>query len=115
MKKSCMGASFDEFLDEEGDREEIEALAMKDLIVEYLGDALREQGMSQSELARRMGTSPAAVHRLLDENDTSLTLATLARACVALGVSLGITRLRRLAHHEVDDEAAALPAAAVPA
>lgn len=95
MANSFIGSSVDEWMDAAGDRDEIEALALKEIIVDYLHAALDERGISQSELARRMNTSPSAVHRLLDEYDTSMTLATLARACAALDVSLGVVRLQR--------------------
>jgi antitoxin HicB len=39
-------------------------------------------------MAARMHTSRMVVNRLLDERDTGVTLATLARASVALGTSL---------------------------
>jgi antitoxin HicB len=40
------------------------------------------------EMAARMHTSRMVVNRLLDERDTSVTLATLARASVAVGLPL---------------------------
>ena len=36
-------------------------------------------------MAKRMHTSRAALNRLLDDSDTSLTLTTLASAAAALG------------------------------
>jgi hypothetical protein len=39
-------------------------------------------------MAKKMHTSRAALNRLLDQNDTSLTLTTLAGAAVALGKKL---------------------------
>ena len=41
-------------------------------------------------MASRMRTSRAVVNRLLDEDDTSVTLATLARASLAIGMPLKI-------------------------
>jgi len=41
-------------------------------------------------MASPMRTSRAVVNRLLDEDDTSVTLATLARASLAIGVPLKI-------------------------
>ena len=67
-------------------RERVAAKAMKRAVVRHLDAAMRAQGMTQAELARRMGTSAAAVHRLLDRDETGLTLATLARASTLLGV-----------------------------
>lgn len=44
--------------------------------------------MTQTELAKAMKTSRTVVYRLLDPKDTSVTLATLAKASKALGVKL---------------------------
>ena len=100
-------AGLERLLDADGARERVAAKAMKRAVVRHLSAAMQAQGMTQAELARRMGTSAAAVHRLLDRDETGLTLATLARACVALGVSLGITRLRKPARYEASEAAAA--------
>ena len=65
--------------------EEATALAIKRDLALELHRALKKQNMSQSELARRMRTSRAVVHRLLKRDDPSVTLATISRAAVALG------------------------------
>ena len=41
--------------------------------------------MTKTALASKMRTSRAALNRLLDASDTSLTLTTLASAATALG------------------------------
>jgi ribosome-binding protein aMBF1 (putative translation factor) len=71
--------------------EEAIALGIKRHLAGELATALRKQGMSQSELARRMRTSRAVVHRLLKADDPSVTLATLSRAAVALGRKVKVT------------------------
>jgi antitoxin HicB len=65
--------------------EEATALGIKRELATELQRALKKQKVSQSELARRMRTSRAVVHRLLKSNDPSVTLATISRAAVALG------------------------------
>ncbi len=52
--------------------------------------AMKAKGITQTEMAARMRTSRMVVRRLLDENDTSITLATLARASAAVGIPLTI-------------------------
>lgn len=52
--------------------------------------ALKVRGLSQRELARRMGTSPSAVHRLLDPFYFGHSLESLRRAARALGVGLEV-------------------------
>ena len=48
----------------------------------------KKQKLTKTAMASRMKTSRATVNRLLDENDTGVTLATLARASLAVGVPL---------------------------
>jgi transcriptional regulator with XRE-family HTH domain len=47
-----------------------------------------EQGLSKSEMARRMRTSRPALDRLLDPANESVTLNTLQKAARALGREL---------------------------
>jgi transcriptional regulator with XRE-family HTH domain len=49
---------------------------------------MKAQQITKTAMAARMKTSRAALNRLLDETDTSLTLATLASAAAALGKRL---------------------------
>lgn len=51
---------------------------------------MKSAKVSQSDLARRMKTSRAVVHRLLKPRDTSLTLTTLASALVALKLKAAV-------------------------
>jgi antitoxin HicB len=46
--------------------------------------------MTKTSVARAMGTSRAAVDRLLDPNNTSVTLSTLSKAARVLGKSIKI-------------------------
>jgi antitoxin HicB len=55
--------------------------------------AMKARGLSQRELARRMGTSPSAVHRLLDPFYFGHSLDTLRRAAEALGGDLEVRLL----------------------
>ena len=80
-----VGSDFEQYLAEQGDLEEATALAVKRVLAWELSQAMKKAKMSRAELARRMRTSRAVVHRLLDENDPSVTLATISRAATALG------------------------------
>ena len=71
--------------------EESIALAIKRDLAADLARAMRKARLSQSELARRMRTSRAVVHRLLKADDPSVTLATISRAAVALGRKVKVT------------------------
>ena len=83
-----IGSNFDDFLDEEGMREEVTAAAIKRVISWQLAQAMKAKRITKTEMAERMHTSRMVVNRLLDENDTSVTLATLARASLAVGMPL---------------------------
>ena len=83
-----IGSNFDDFLKEEGMHEEVTAAAVKRVIAWQFAQAMKAQKVSKTEMAARMHTSRMVVNRLLDESDTSVTLATLARASIALGTPL---------------------------
>ncbi len=85
-----IGSNIDELLEEDGLREEVVAAAMKRVIAWQLAEAMKARHISKTEMARRMHTSRMVVNRLLDVQDTSVTLATLARASVAVGIPMRI-------------------------
>jgi antitoxin HicB len=87
-KKGRIGSSFDDFLREEGIYEEVTARAIKRVIARQLAVLMQEQGLTKSELAKRMETSRAQLDRLLDPGNESVTLATLTRAAHAVGRNL---------------------------
>jgi len=85
-----IGSTLDDFLDEEGLLAEAEAVAVKRVIAYQLGEMMKSQGLSKTELARRMKTSRASLERLLDPENASVTLLTLERAAQALGMRVKI-------------------------
>jgi hypothetical protein len=50
-----------------------------------IADLMEKTAMSKATLARRMGTSRAALDRLLDPSNTSVPPAALVRAATTLG------------------------------
>ena len=90
MSKRNLGSKFDEFLEEEGLLEEATAAAVKRTIAFQIAKEMSEKGISKSEMARRMETSRAALDRLLDPENESVTLQTLQSAAHALGGRLKI-------------------------
>jgi predicted XRE-type DNA-binding protein len=90
MAKKNIGSSFDDFLKEEAMLEEVTAVAMKRVIAWQIAQEMKAQQLTKTALAKRMHTSRAALNRLLDENDSSLTLTTLARAAAALGKKVNL-------------------------
>jgi antitoxin HicB len=90
MKKQNIGSDFDAFLAEESVLDEVTAVAVKRVIAWQIAQGMKDQKLSKTALAARMGTSRAALNRLLDEHDPSLTLTTLASAATALGRKIRI-------------------------
>jgi antitoxin HicB len=88
MKNKSIGSSFDDFLKEEGIAEEVENRAVKKLISFQLLDTLKNEHLTKTELAHRLDTSRAAVDRLLDPDNDSVTLLTLIKAASVLGKKL---------------------------
>jgi len=90
MAKKNIGSDFDEFLDEEGLLEDVTAVAVKRFIAFQLAAKMDETNLSKAEMARRMETSRSALDRLLDPDNSSVTLQTLQSAVRALGGRLKI-------------------------
>lgn len=90
MGKKNIGGSFDDFLKEEALLEDATAVALKRVIAWQIAEEMKAQQITKTELAKRMNTSRAALNRLLDDADPSLTLTTLASAAAALGRKVNI-------------------------
>jgi len=88
MKNTAIGSSLDDFLAEEGIKEAVEAGAIKKLISFQLLETIKNENITKTELAHRLGTSRTAVDRLLDPKNESVTLLTLTKAASVLGKKL---------------------------
>jgi antitoxin HicB len=84
-KNPYRGSSFDDFLEEEGILEEVQAVALKRALALKLADIIKKKRITKSAIAKQMRTSRAALNRVLDPDNTSVTLATLTRAARAVG------------------------------
>ena len=89
-KTNCIGSSLESFLKEEGIYEKVQIEALKETLVIQIKEAMRKANISQTELAKKMGTSRAVLQRLLDVHNFSLTLNTLFNVSHALGKELHI-------------------------
>lgn len=87
--KHC-GSNFDDFLREEGILEEVELKAAKRAVALQLEKLMESQRLSKKAMAERMHTSRAALDRLLDASNPSVTLSTLGKAAQVLGRKLKI-------------------------
>lgn len=91
FNKKHIGPTLDSFLQEEGVLEKTEAVALKRIIAYQLLAILEDESITQTELAQRMKTSKAAINRLLNPENPSITLATLLKVAHALGKNLQIS------------------------
>jgi DNA-binding Xre family transcriptional regulator len=85
-----IGSDFDSFLAEEGILGEVEATAAKRVLAYQIQQEMENQRLTKTEMAAKMHTSRAAVNRLLDPQNTAVTLKTLEQATAALGKRLRI-------------------------
>jgi antitoxin HicB len=86
MGTGYVGQDFDGLLAEEDIAAEGEARAIKKVMV----GLLQGTGLTQVELAQRRHTSRTQVRRLLDPDNTSITLPTVQRAADVMGHRLVI-------------------------
>nr|CAA6799964.1 MAG: Unknown protein [uncultured Thiotrichaceae bacterium] len=84
------GSSFDDFLEEEGILEEVSAKAHKRLLALQLADIMEENSITKSSLAEKLKTSRSQLNRILDPENTSVTIELLERVAHAVGKKLHI-------------------------
>ena len=84
MSNRHIGSSLDDFLKNEGVFEETQALAIKEVVVWQLTEAMEKQSLSKARLASLLKTSRSQVDRLLDPT-RDVTLSTLQRAAALVG------------------------------
>ena len=89
-KQKHRGGDFRAFLKDEGILAKVETRALKQAISLQFNHLLEKQSLTKAEMATRMKTSRAAVDRLLDATNTSITLTTLGKAASALGRKIKI-------------------------
>lgn len=86
MKKNPhIGSSLDDLFEEEGILEEINLIAAKRVIAWQISEAMKERNLNKAAMAREMRTSRSSLDRLLDPNNTSVTLDTIDRAAKVVG------------------------------
>lgn len=90
MNKKHLGSNFDDFLKDEQLLEAVQAAAIKRVIAFQIAREMKRRKLTKSAMATRMNTSRAALERLLDPANPSVTLATLERAASALGKKLRV-------------------------
>ncbi len=89
--KQNMNSDFDEFLVDDDIYEEVNDIAIKRVIAYQLEKEMKSQNITKTKMAELMNTSRAVVNRLLNPDNSSLTLHTLESATQALGKRLNIS------------------------
>ena len=90
MKKKNIGSNFDDFLRDEKMLGRAQAVAIKRVIAFQIAEEMKQRKLSKTDMADKMMTSRAALERLLDPSNSSVTLSTLERAASALGKKLKV-------------------------
>ena len=88
--KEHTGSNFDDFLEDEGILEEVSVKAHKRLLVLQLADIMQENNITKTSLAKKLQTSRSQLDRILDPNNSSITLDVLERVAYAVGKKLHI-------------------------
>jgi len=90
MSKQNIGSDFDDFLEEEELLEDTTIVALKRYIAYEISQKMNKHNLSKSKMAKMMHTSRSSLDRLLDPNNSSVTLKTLQNAVKILGGRLKI-------------------------
>lgn len=90
MAHENIGSDFDDFLSEEGLLAASTAVAVKRVVAHQIEKNMTEAKLTKAEMARRMATSRSSLDRLLDPENTSVTLKTLQSAIQVLGGRLKV-------------------------
>ena len=93
-KNKHLGSSFDAYLVEEGLYEEATSVAWKRVLSWQVSEAMKKEGISKSEMAKRMNTSRSQLERLLDSDNPNVLLETVQKAAAAVGKRMTIVSER---------------------
>ena len=88
MKNKHIGSSFDDFLEDEGILGEAQAIAVARVLAWEVNQYLTEHNTTKTAFAKMLDTSRMQVNRLVDPEDTSVNLNTMAKVAEAMGKKL---------------------------
>jgi antitoxin HicB len=91
MNEKYIGSDFDSFLNEQGMLEEVNQAAVKRVLALQIQALMTENKLTKTEMASRLQTSRAALDRLLDPENESVTLLTMNKAARVLGKQLHLS------------------------
>jgi DNA-binding phage protein len=82
------GTSLEDFLQEDGNLDSANAVAIKRVIAWQLAEEMQRRKLTKTAMAKMMKTSRVQLDRVLSPEDGNVTLETLQRAATAVGKSL---------------------------
>jgi antitoxin HicB len=86
-----LGSSFESHLGKTNLYQEVTLIAWKRVLAWEVAEAMRKEGISKSEMAKRMNTSRSQLDRLLDPDNPNVLLETVQKAAAAIGKRLSIS------------------------
>ena len=89
-KNQHIGSSLDQLLEETDELTAVNAAAIKRVIAWGIAQKMNAEHIAKTKMAKLIHTSRSALDRLLDPNNTSVTLHTLDNAARAMGKTLHI-------------------------
>jgi len=89
------GPSLESVFEELGELRELRLLTRKKVIAPDLREAMKRRSITPAKMARLMKTSRPVVYRMLDPDNTGLTLETLAKASDVLDLDLDVRLVPR--------------------
>ncbi|MDG1286701.1 MAG: Fis family transcriptional regulator [Rickettsiales bacterium] len=84
------GSDFDDFLSEEGIKDEVTAIALKRVIARQIAEEMERKHITKTAMAKMMQTSRSQLDRLLDPMKTGVSLETITSAAKVIGRSLRV-------------------------
>jgi antitoxin HicB len=89
------GSTLESIFEELGELQALRLATRKKLIAHDLREAMKRKSVTPAKMARLMNTSRPVVYRMLDPNNTGLTLETLAKASTVLDLDLDVRLIPR--------------------
>jgi DNA-binding Xre family transcriptional regulator len=92
---NSLGGTLEDFLDELGERDDVYGEAIKRVLAWQIEAARKDNAISKSDMAARMGTSRSQVERVLNPRNVAVSLNTLEKAARSVGKRLKIELIDR--------------------
>ena len=85
IERGKVGASFEDFLKEQGTYEETSERAVKRVLAFQLAEEMKAKGITKVKMAEMLDTSRSQLNRLLDPTADNVTLSSLSKVARLMG------------------------------